>query len=465
MTSVPIALPPFREAGGREILPDNRWDLAKEAEHTPTVSVVIPYYEQPRQLALVLEALTTQTYPRELIDVVVADDGSATPPDIDQWAADLSITVVRQENRGFRAAAARNLGAAASNGSILCFLDADTVPVPDYVRRAVRLPSAAPDVMVVGRRKHADLSSVTVDTVATWIADNSWRARSHESEPQWLVDGYERTADLLEPGWDGYKYMLSAVLTCSRQLFLDTGGFDSTFVRYGGEDWEFANRAFMMGAVFAHASDALAWHDGPDWAERAVPDRISSKNAEALALASSITDPAARTSGLHYWIPDFVVLVSTLGHTAASLSLTIASAVRGSDSAVWLVGDDAVELHTELRIDDSRVRSGVPEAAILARCRFAVAVSGRVRFSPDTLARLADEVGPGRAGEVVVVFDAADSATVTMQSSRAVHRARRWSARAETTEEALRRILFGAHRIDRAESGITVERDEPRLSW
>ena len=150
---------------GRTVVPDNRWDLIGDAAPTPLVSVVIPYYNQPRQLALVLEALTAQTYPADRLEVVVADDGSSCSPDVTAWTSRLTITVVSQEDKGFRAAAARNLGVAASSGSVLCFLDADTVPTQDYIRRATRLPASAPDTLVVGRRKHADLSEVAPDSV------------------------------------------------------------------------------------------------------------------------------------------------------------------------------------------------------------------------------------------------------------------------------------------------------------
>ena len=40
------------------------------------VTVVIPYFEAPEALALTLAGLEGQTYPRELFEVVVVDDGS-----------------------------------------------------------------------------------------------------------------------------------------------------------------------------------------------------------------------------------------------------------------------------------------------------------------------------------------------------------------------------------------------------
>ncbi|ETD31410.1 glycosyltransferase [Williamsia sp. D3] len=450
---------------GRMILPDNRWDLVEYSSDTPLVSVVIPYYNQQRQLNLVLKALTAQTYPQDRLEVVIADDGSAQAPDVGEWASTLSVTVVSQEDKGFRAAAARNLGASTSKGSILCFLDADTVPAPDYIRRAVRLPAAAPDTVVVGRRKHADLSRVDAGSVSEWLTDNAHTGQGHAHEPQWLVDGYERTRNLLTPGWDGYKYMLSAVMTCSRGLFETIGGFDESFVQYGGEDWELANRAFMMGAVFAHEPAALAWHDGPDWAERPVTDRAAEKNAEALALAPLLTDPAARATGLQYLIPDVAVVVSTDGHTAPSLLHTVSSVLRGVDAAVWLTGLDAGALLRELGIHDSRVRLGEPNPNVLSRCRFVVEVTGRVVFSADSIACLTAGVAPGAAGQVNVEFGSGSSASVTTWSSRALQRSRRWSEEAGLTTEELIEMLFGVRRVESGSVGIVVADEDPLLSW
>ncbi|WP_072803428.1 glycosyltransferase [Rhodococcoides yunnanense] len=449
---------------GRIALPDNRWDLIDAAVGLPRVGVVIPYYEQPRQLSLVLAALAAQNYPLDRLDVVVADDGSAVPPVVRDHESVLSIRVVHQEDVGFRAAAARNLGARASSGSVLCFLDADTVPTPDYIRRAVALPSVAPDVVVVGRRKHADLSSIGSDAVIQWISDNAYMEESDETEPRWLVEGYERTENLLQPGWDGYKYVLSAVLTCSREMFDAAGGFDESFVQYGGEDWEFANRAFMMGAVLAYEPRAVAWHDGPDWAERAVQGRTDRKNAEALALAPLITDPRARTSGLRYRIPDCIALVSTAGQTAASLSVTLASLLGNGDIAVWLHGEHSKELYDALGLQDSRISTGYPDAAVRSRSRFVLDVSGRVIFSVDTVALLAGDLGPGGAGEVVIDFDEPD-ATVVMRPSRALHRSARWSTPTGIGEPELIDALFGRRRRHRSDVGLSVDTHEPWLSW
>ena len=160
------------------LVPGNRWDLLPPGP-PPSVTVVVTHFEQPRQLAMVLDALAEQTH--QPLDVVVADDGSAAPPIVPA-----GVRVVSQPDLGFRAAAARNLGAAGSTSDVLVFLDADTVPEPGFVAALIRRASACPDVLAVGRRRHADLSGDGGEL----------------PEPAWLQEGYAATRDLLDADGD-----------------------------------------------------------------------------------------------------------------------------------------------------------------------------------------------------------------------------------------------------------------------
>ncbi|MGU3432950.1 glycosyltransferase family 2 protein [Actinomycetes bacterium M1A6_2h] len=423
---------------GRAV-PGNRWDLVRDEPHRfPTVSVVIPYYEQPRQLEAVIAALRMQTYPAHLVEVVVADDGS-TPP-----VARTDVTVVRQEDKGFRAAAARNLGAAASTGEVLCFLDSDTVPEPGYLTALTRLPSIVPDALTVGRRLHADLSDVA--DLGQWLANPP-----RVDEPGWLADAYRGTGDLLTVDHRSYRWIISAVMCCSREFFDDIGGFDESFVGYGGEDWELANRAFHAGAVVARVPEATAWHDGPDWAGRSADsdERRRAKNGEALSLARLVTDPAARRHGLIFDVPDLVAVIDPAAHSPASLLRTVSSVLSFADCGVWLQGDAAADLLASWGAHDSRIHVGEVPTPVLARTRSRLRVSGRVCFRHGALDALVGLLSE-KVGTVTVA-----GLDVTLRSSRSRRRAARWG-----TED-----LFGAIEVDADEIGIDASTVEPDLSW
>jgi hypothetical protein len=111
------------------------------SEYEPLVSVIIPNYNRERSIALCLESLRAQTYPR--IEIVVVDDHStdASP----RIAADLGLTVLTTPvNSG--PPVARNIGVAYSRGEVLFFLDSDVALAPDAVAEAVRALGADPRV-------------------------------------------------------------------------------------------------------------------------------------------------------------------------------------------------------------------------------------------------------------------------------------------------------------------------------
>ncbi len=374
-----------------QLVPGNRWDLLEPAP-PPTVTVVVTHYEQPAQLARTLTALERQDHPVE--QVVVSDDGSATPPEVPAH-----VRLVRQEDRGFRAAAARNLGAAGATSDVLVFLDADTVPEPRFVGALVRRAAASPDVLAVGRRRHAHLSGNGDEL----------------PEPQWLVDGYAASRDLLDADGRSFRYVISAVLAVRRELFTDLGGFDERFVGYGGEDWDLGYRAWNAGAVLVHERDAVAWHDGPDWAGR-PEDRVA-KDAETARLAAVIPEPQTRGVPLAGALPD--VLVDLPAHDPRAVTALLRSAHRDLQVRV----PEAGLLHA------GAVRTERWTTDQLARARVHLRLDEPVALGPDVLPELVRRLTADGLGEVVLRVDGRRVGSAT--STRAAGRARRWAGRAD----------------------------------
>ena len=251
----------------------------------PDVSVVIPHYNDAEALERVVAAVRAQDYAGEA-EIIVADDGSTEPPAIE------GVRVVRQEDKGFRAAAARNLGADAARGEVLAFLDADTVPEPGYLSAVVPHIVGDARAVVVGAR----------------------RTGAEDTEPQWLIDAWSATANLRDADHSSWRYIISAVLTCSREFFDAVGGFDGTLVGYGGEDWEFGFRAWNAGASFVHEPAAVAHHAEEDFGKRYDDPAAATavKNAESLALARRVTHPLARPDGVIFDTFDMQVEVPEL---------------------------------------------------------------------------------------------------------------------------------------------------------
>lgn len=97
------------------------------------VSIVIPCYQQEVYLNRALESIDAQDY--QNIEVIVVDDGSASPVEIAEEKYSFPIKLIRQNNQGL--SAARNTGLANSSGPLIKFLDADDKLLPGCISEQV----------------------------------------------------------------------------------------------------------------------------------------------------------------------------------------------------------------------------------------------------------------------------------------------------------------------------------------
>jgi glycosyltransferase involved in cell wall biosynthesis len=103
---------------------------------SPKVSVVIPAFNAEVTIAETLRSVRAQTHGD--LEIIVVDDGSTdrTCELVEEHAAeDARVRLISQRNSGV--AAARNAGAAESNGEFLAPLDADDVWYPNKIERQV----------------------------------------------------------------------------------------------------------------------------------------------------------------------------------------------------------------------------------------------------------------------------------------------------------------------------------------
>ncbi|PKO22587.1 MAG: glycosyl transferase family 2 [Chloroflexi bacterium HGW-Chloroflexi-1] len=93
------------------------------------LSVIIPTLNEAAYLPGLLAALAAQSRPAD--EIIVADAGST------DGTAELARGRGARVVRGGMPAAGRNAGARAATGDLFLFLDADVVPPPDFIARAM----------------------------------------------------------------------------------------------------------------------------------------------------------------------------------------------------------------------------------------------------------------------------------------------------------------------------------------
>jgi mycofactocin glycosyltransferase len=100
----------------------------------PLVSIVIPVYNRPAEIAECLTSLQTLDYPDHKIEVIVVDDASRdhTAAVVRRFGVRL---IVQPNNMG--QSAARNTGVAVASGEIIAFLDSDCIAENGWLRELI----------------------------------------------------------------------------------------------------------------------------------------------------------------------------------------------------------------------------------------------------------------------------------------------------------------------------------------
>jgi glycosyltransferase involved in cell wall biosynthesis len=360
------------------IAPENDYRGVAElaAGDPPTVAVVVPVFNRVGLLRNTIAGLGAQSYPVDLVEVIVADDGSTE--DVAGAIADLTegirLTVVRQEHEGYGAGRARNLGAGHAGAEVLVFIDADCIPDPELIARHASWHRRAANLVVIGSRQHLDSSRLDAADLAAGRVRLRERVVAGEAAGSAATPDdfrrlfYRRTANL-RTGDEAFRSLVSSNFSVRRDRFFEVGGFSPDFTRWGGEDTELGWRLFTSGMVFLPENAAAIYHQIQD---DAGPRgwRDEARRANDGIIQAKIPHRFYRKSerGFIYEAPKVSVVVHpTIPQRAAEIWDQMLRQSFTDFEVILAGGDPAVDGLGELLRADPRLTvlpAAVPEAQL-----------------------------------------------------------------------------------------------------
>ncbi len=244
--------------------------------YSKKASVIVTVYNRSEILANTLAALTHQTYPLELIEVIVIDDGSCDDVAgvVKKYESKIEINLIRQPDKGYRLARARNLGLKIARGEGIIFMDADILPLPNDIENYMRAIHVTTNAVLIGHRRYVDVSQVddeqifkdikVVENLPTINPNNDVADRTCDEgfSVDWRYETYESTNYLKIDLWP-FNKASGGNIAFSKELYEKAGGIDEDFEAWGCEDGEHGFRMFNAGAYFIPMLDIESLHQEP----------------------------------------------------------------------------------------------------------------------------------------------------------------------------------------------------------
>lgn len=120
---------------------DRPWQLKLKPDYAPSVTVIVPTFNEAGLIKKRLENINAQDFPKDKLDVVVVDSGSTdrTAEIAENWSSrnsDLRVKLVQESGRTGKAHAL-NIGLTHASGEIIVLADADSFWSQDSLKEAI----------------------------------------------------------------------------------------------------------------------------------------------------------------------------------------------------------------------------------------------------------------------------------------------------------------------------------------
>ncbi len=183
-------------------------------------SIIVPTYNEEKDIASTLESLIALDYPDK--EIIIVDDSNDSTPDIVNSYAEKGVKLLRPEKKEGRCGA-RNLGILSSSGEVVVILNADVRPPNDFLNKILPYYREGYDYVLVNSEvaNKEDLFARYVGAVGAF---------NQSGDPSWME-------------WtEGFS--------CRREVAIKAGLFPTAFAVpiCAGEDGFFGTNLKKIGA-------------------------------------------------------------------------------------------------------------------------------------------------------------------------------------------------------------------------
>lgn len=220
-------------------------------------TIIIPTYNRSKLLALTLDSILKQTVSQNIIEVIVVDDGSSndTAEVAKEYSKKMNLKYFFQEDKGFRAGQARNVGILNAQSPICIFIDSGIFLGSRAVEEHIRIHKENErPCAVIGYVYGFDDYARKKDELAQLVDFENPDETIEMLKKHNITDSreyiYQELGDSLSNWPAPWVIFWTCNVSVNRDYLFRVGLFDEYYTSWGGEDTDLAIGLHKLGVKF-----------------------------------------------------------------------------------------------------------------------------------------------------------------------------------------------------------------------
>ncbi|PJI07958.1 MULTISPECIES: glycosyltransferase [Clostridium] len=229
-------------------------------------SVIIPTYNRSNLLYETLYSLKKQNINNKNFEVIICDDGSSddTREIANSFNNSLNIKYFYQEDKGFRAAKARNIGIENANGDICIFIDSGCIVAENFIQEHINTYTSEKDVVIGYALGFSQFNDDKKEAILKRYDRNNISGSIEELKEAKVYDVreqmYHYLGDYLKLWEAPWTVFWTVNVSVKRKFLKSCGGFDEWFNTWGGEDTDLGINLYVNEGIYKLNRNAVAIH-------------------------------------------------------------------------------------------------------------------------------------------------------------------------------------------------------------